>query len=327
MGVDREVGPARRAQPLLVPAGRGDLEPEDPHDRGAADAAVGARAAGDHVGDEPALAVGGVGERDQRLGAVEPVTLLDRVAHRVDVRVAGAELLVDGDAAAWPERRARPPPARPVSGRTPMRPPRRPPAAARRSQRVTSSAPIAVTAAPRWSEALARRMRRWTGSTISGSSGAITWSVASTMAVARPRWTRFSAISRPMNPPPMTTAVLRVLRTAATMRVRVLDVAQRERALDAGDRAAAPGEAPGERISASYGSSSSSRRREVAHDDDARGRGRCGRPRGRTRTSSRKRAAERLGRLEQQRVAVGRSRRPRGTAARSWRTTRSRCAR
>ena len=139
--------------------------------------------------------------------------------------------------------------ARPVSGRTPIAATTTSAGSRSPVERVTSSSPIAVTAAPRWSEALARRMRRWTGSTISGSSGAITWSVASTMAVATPRWTRFSAISRPMNPPPITTAVF-ASRTASTM-ASVSSTLRNESARSMPGIGGRTGEAPGERISAS----------------------------------------------------------------------------
>ncbi len=63
-----------------------------------------------------------------------------------------------------------------------------------------------ATASPsaRWTPFFSRW--RSTRRAHSGSSGAMTWSSISTSVTSRPRWTRFSAISRPMYPPPTTTA-------------------------------------------------------------------------------------------------------------------------
>ena len=93
------VGPTSRPKALLVPARGGDLQAEDPHDRRSEDPLVRTGVAGDHVGDMPPLPIRRVRERDERLRAVEPVVLLDRVPHSIDVRVARPERLVDSDAA------------------------------------------------------------------------------------------------------------------------------------------------------------------------------------------------------------------------------------
>ena len=58
---------------------------------------------GDVIGHPPALAVGHVGQGDQRRGMGDGVGLLDRVAHRVDVGIAGLVHRVDGQAAARAE--------------------------------------------------------------------------------------------------------------------------------------------------------------------------------------------------------------------------------
>lgn len=100
--MDRAVGTVGGAEPLLVPAGRGDLEPDGTDDRGAEHRSGAPRLAGDVVGDPTALEVRGVGERHEGLAAVQGVTLHDGVAHGVDLRVARAVLLVNDDAAALP---------------------------------------------------------------------------------------------------------------------------------------------------------------------------------------------------------------------------------
>ena len=60
---------------------------------------------------------------------------------------------------------------------------------------------------PRYSPMPAARMRLCTRWAMSPSSGAITWSAPSITDTAMPRSARFSAISRPMKPAPITAAV------------------------------------------------------------------------------------------------------------------------
>ena len=79
-------------------------------------------AAGDVVGDAPALPVGDVGQRDERRRAADPVALLDRVADGVDVGVAGAAVLVDRDATRSADAEAGHRARGVVSGRTPIEP-------------------------------------------------------------------------------------------------------------------------------------------------------------------------------------------------------------
>ena len=57
------------------------------------------------------------------------------------------------------------------------------------------------------------------GTAISGSSGGITWGNFSKIATDSSRWIKFSTISKPMNPPPTTTADL-ASRSAIHERIR-----------------------------------------------------------------------------------------------------------
>lgn len=98
--MDRPVCATSRPQPLLVPAGRGDLQAHHPDDGSAEDRAIGDGQPRDHVGDAATLQVRGVRERHQGGLAGEAVDLLDRVAHRIHIGGAGAQLLVHGDPAA-----------------------------------------------------------------------------------------------------------------------------------------------------------------------------------------------------------------------------------
>ena len=58
----------------------------------------------DHVGGNAPLPVGGACQRNQAPVAGDEVLHLDRVAHREDIGLTGAHLLVDPDAAALAER-------------------------------------------------------------------------------------------------------------------------------------------------------------------------------------------------------------------------------
>ena len=140
-------------------------------------------------------------------GAVDGVGLLDRVTDREDDRVGGAQVVVDEDAAAARRSRGRRP--GPTWCRGARRSPRRRGRPGRVSPVVSVDvvAPIARDLRRGAGRRRASRMRSCTGVAISGSSGAMTWSAASTRVTSRPRWTRFSATSTPMKPPPTTTAV------------------------------------------------------------------------------------------------------------------------
>jgi len=100
------------------------------------------------------------------------------------------------------------------------------------------------------------RKCRCTIAAISKSSGAITCSRASTMATFTPRCARFSAISRPIKPPPTTTArsgfsvSSHALMASASGTVRRVKIPSRSMP-GIGGRI---GSAPGERINSSYGS-------------------------------------------------------------------------
>ena len=95
-----EIRVAKLREDLLADAGLGDHALEDLADRGALRAAETGVAPGDHFGRDAALAVGRPGQRDERPLAGDEILDFDRVAHGEDIRVAGAHLLVDADAAA-----------------------------------------------------------------------------------------------------------------------------------------------------------------------------------------------------------------------------------
>ena len=121
-----------------------------------------------------------------------------------------------------------------VSGRTPMAATTTSAGSTDPSASVTSFSPMAMTPEPSLRSMPASRITACTGTTISGSSGAITWGSASTTATCIPRCSRFSATSSPTKPPPTTTAVRRPV-DGRDHPVRVLHVAQGQRAADAGD--------------------------------------------------------------------------------------------
>ena len=95
------------AQQLLVPAGGRDGETHQTHDGGAERVAHPDLLAADRVRDETAVTIRESGERDEALLPRDRIGLLDRVADRIDRRVAGAQLAVDADAAALTEGEAR----------------------------------------------------------------------------------------------------------------------------------------------------------------------------------------------------------------------------
>ena len=95
------VGVAQPLQRLLADAGPGGSAAKQPDDRGALGATVAGIASGDHVGRDAALPVRRPGQRDQAPLSGPEVLHLDRIADGEDVRIAGAHVLVDADAAAF----------------------------------------------------------------------------------------------------------------------------------------------------------------------------------------------------------------------------------
>ncbi len=212
--------------------------------------------------------------------------------------------------------------ASPLSGRTPIAATTRSASRSVPSARVTLRGPIAVTPCPSTRSTPAARITSCTGATISGSSGAITWSVASMRVTRRPRWTRFSATSTPMNPPPITAAV-RTPSVAAFM-ASASSTVRSASARSIPGIGGVTGRAPGERTSASYGSSVSSPEARSRACTTRRARS-IATASVRTRTSSSKRAW-RLAGVCRRSSSRRRSPRRRSTAGRSSRTRRSRSA-
>ena len=184
---------------------------EHADDRGALGAAEARVAAGDRVRGDAALAVRRPGQRDETRLAGDGVLHFDRVADREDVRVRWS-----ASARRRGCRRARRSRARPIS---PARCPgarrargsrRRPDAPCRTSVRTFNAPPSAFSkaATPSLRASLTPWRSRWPSTTraISTSSGARIWSAISTRVTSNPRWIRFSAVSTPMKPPPTTTA-------------------------------------------------------------------------------------------------------------------------
>ena len=108
--------------------------------------------------------------------------------------------------------------AKETSGRTPI---------AKIIKSAGSSTPFAKTTdlsvmlfalVPRCSFTPCERISLATKVAISGSNGANTWFAASTTQVSIPRWIKFSAISTPIKPPPITTAFLGFRFTCETIR-------------------------------------------------------------------------------------------------------------
>ena len=178
---------------------------------------------------------------------------LDGVPDREDVRVGGLQVLVDPDAAARPDLQPgidRQLVLRPhahaqddqlggqafaglQADRQAVRPAARSP---RRSGRAAASTPLLARCRERWASSSPRR------------TAAASARCFSTTVVAMPRWTKFSANSRPMNPPPTTTACLTPPSTSSLIRSVSCEVAQREHAgqVDAGNRRADRGRPGGE---------------------------------------------------------------------------------
>ena len=104
VGAHDTVRPPGLPQSLLVPPGHRRGAGEDLDDGGAERRRGTGVEPGDVVGHPAALAVGHVGEGDERRAAADGVDLLDGVADGVHVGVAGAAGVVDGDAATGPDR-------------------------------------------------------------------------------------------------------------------------------------------------------------------------------------------------------------------------------
>ncbi len=94
-----EVRLAEPGEQLLVGPGHGHRRSEDADDRGTLRAPEAGVPAGEYVGHDPALPVRRPGQRDEGPLAGDVVLDFHGVADGEDVRVAGAHLLVDTDAA------------------------------------------------------------------------------------------------------------------------------------------------------------------------------------------------------------------------------------
>ena len=140
--------------------------------------------------------------------------------------------------------------AKAVSGRTPIA--RITSAAGRTAplDKVTVCASIVETPSARCSSTPCSAISFETNVAISGSSGASTCGVASTSEVFIPRCIRFSAISTPIKPPPITTALAGFSPTRAVMRSTSSTV-RRVIALSTPGIGGTTGDAPGLRISLS----------------------------------------------------------------------------
>ena len=280
MRVDREVRAARRAQPLLVPARGGHLEAEarrrSPSRRRRGPCRGGRRSRRRRTG--PA---------GWRCSPAEsaPRSRRGRRASRPRRRRRRCADRWCGSARRWRSRRAgrcaRPAACR-EAGLGPdadRRDDHDPPGSAPRVESVTSSAPIAVTAVAEpevhagTADALVDELGQL-GVERVPSPGLSPRRPPSAM----PRCTRFSAISRPMKPPPMTTAVLRARRSPRPGRPCPRRCAARAHARCRGSaagpgwrRATGSGRRRGARLGAGV---------EVADDDDAAIAVDVGRPRG-----------------------------------------------
>ena len=100
-------GDAGGEKRFLGLAGHGERQVEDADDGRALRAAEMGVAAANHVGGDPPLPIGRAGQRHQRRPAGDEVADFDRVAHRENVRVAGAHLVVNMDAAGGADLQAR----------------------------------------------------------------------------------------------------------------------------------------------------------------------------------------------------------------------------
>ena len=227
VGVEHPDLAATGPQQLLAPPGRRDRQAHDPDHGGAERVAHRDGLAGDHVRDEPAVPVGEAREGDEALLAGDRVDLLDGVADGVDAR--GRWCAAGRRPRCRRARRASRPAdrARDVSGRTPIEASTKSAAnhaavAEGGGVRHRARRPGCPAARPPRPRAAVRRP----GRPSRGRAAAAPASPSSTRVTARPRCTRFSTISRPTNPAPITRA-LRGPRFEASHRgIDVLDVAQ-----------------------------------------------------------------------------------------------------
>jgi len=149
--------------------------------------------------------------------------------------------------------------ASPTSGRTPMERITKSAGIEPPSRVLTTTAPSSArskpaTASPSRKETPLAERRAATGSAISGSKGGKTCGRSSTSVIERPRRTRFSTISRPMKPPPTTTARA-ASRSTIHWRMRRLSGMVRSTKIPGRSmpgRSGLTGEAPGASTSASY---------------------------------------------------------------------------
>ncbi|CAB4950609.1 unannotated protein [freshwater metagenome] len=140
--------------------------------------------------------------------------------------------------------------ARAVSGRTPIAKITKAAGRIAPLANVTVCSSIVETPSERCSSTPCSSISFETKVAISGSSGAKTCGVASTSEVFIPRCMRFSAISTPMNPPPITTALAGFSPTRAVMRSTSSTV-RRVIALSTPGIGGTTGDAPGLRINLS----------------------------------------------------------------------------
>ena len=107
MNVDLAIGPLGSAQDLFGSPGHRRRPVENPHDGRALRSPVAGSPPEDVVGGDAALAVRRAGQRHLGRLAGHEVLNFDGVSDRVDIRVAGLQVLVDPDAAARPDFQAR----------------------------------------------------------------------------------------------------------------------------------------------------------------------------------------------------------------------------
>ena len=103
MDVDLAVRPLGPPQGLFRCAGHGGRKLEDAHDRRSLRPSIAGGTTEDVVGGDAALPIRRAGQRNLRGLAGDKILDLDRVAHRVDVGVAGQEVIVDADASPRPD--------------------------------------------------------------------------------------------------------------------------------------------------------------------------------------------------------------------------------
>ncbi len=103
VGMDRTEGSAGGLQPPFVPPDSGSDDVEDLHDGRTEGRHCPRGSPGDVVGHPPTLAVGHIGQRDERGGMGDRIRLLCGIAHGIDVGVVGLIVTVHRDAAARSE--------------------------------------------------------------------------------------------------------------------------------------------------------------------------------------------------------------------------------